>query len=158
MASERKESEGDLLQQVLDAEKEATGKGADRRQFERVSSLLGALLEVVPLNARDLGTFLLDLDGNITIDLLPKGQASRVIIVDISAGGLKGASSVPVPDLGRTVVIRIFSEKSPEPIPILAEVAWKRAMPLQDMTAFGLQFVGVHPKDRQRIEDIVEQG
>lgn len=143
-----------LLEGVLTAEREAN---PDRRASVRVNSLMGALLEAMPMNASDLGTLLLDMDGNITLDLLPQGSAARIVIVDISAGGLKGASHVPVPDVGKSVVVRIFGERGEAPIPVLAEVAWKKPLPLQDMTAFGLRFVGIHPSHQKRIEDMVRQ-
>ncbi|MBM3463168.1 MAG: PilZ domain-containing protein [Armatimonadetes bacterium] len=149
-----------LFGDVLRAESEtgATPQNsnfANRRAAVRVNSLLGAILEPMALGAGDLSHLLLDVEGNLTLDLLPEKSGDRIVIVDLSAGGLKGATSGTVPEAGKTVALRIFATHDDDPVRVLAEVAWKRPLPMQGMTAFGLRFVGIHRKDSDRIEAIV---
>lgn len=122
----------------------------ERRRHNRVSALLGALLEKAQFDLDAMGTVWSGSSWDPTLYLVPDGKAYDITVTEISAGGLKAFTSVAIPYVGQRLTISLLSGLFTEPVSILSEVAWKKEE--EGYTSFGVSFLELSPGDEERLK------
>ena len=87
----------------------------------------------------------------------PQEVYSGSLARDLSAGGLRIATPVPMAKEDRLVLLFSLSDSS-QIIRAIARVAWHRQKPFGSSYESGLQFIQITTEDRDSIAGFVERG